>query len=229
MALDGRQVGRCVAGADGGYAVTAPGEGSYVLVASAGGRRPQARTVVVGAQPVAYDLLLDGTSGLAGVVRAADGGAPVAGAAVIVTDVRGEVLAKQRTDGTGEFAFTGLVPGTVTLAISSPGHRPLALPAEIPATGVTRVEAELRSGAQVHGTVRGAGGPLGDARVTLVDAVGNVVASTTTGDDGAYAFSDLDGGQYTLIAAGYPPRAAGVTVRGAGVEGHDIELAHPAA
>jgi MFS family permease len=229
VSLGGRQLGRAVARDDGGYAVDAPGEGTYVLVASAHGRRPQAATVVVGAHPVSYDLLLGGTAGLAGVVRAADGGAPVAGAVVVVTDVRGEVLATVRTDGLGEFTLTGLVPGTVTLALSSAKHRPLALPVEIDGTGVTRVEAELRPGAQVRGTVRAAGGPLGDARVTLLDAAGNVVATATSGDDGAYAFSDLDGGPYTVIAAGYPPRAAGVTVAGADVENHDIELAHPGA
>jgi hypothetical protein len=229
VSLGGRQLGRTVAAEDGGYAVDAPGEGTYVLVASAGGRRPTATTVVVGAHPVSHDLLLTGTSRLAGVVRAADSGAPVAGAVVIVTDVRGEVLATERTDGLGEFSLTGLVPGTVTVAVSAPKHRPLALPVEIDGSQVTRVEAELRPGARVRGTIRGAGGPLGDARVTLVDAAGNVVATTTTGDDGAYAFSDLDGGQYTVIASGYPPRAAGVTVNGDGADDHDIELAHPGA
>ncbi len=107
------------------------------------------------------------------------------------------------------------------------GIWPLALPVEISGTGVTRVAADPRSGARVRGTVRGAGGPLGDARVALVDAAGDVVATTTTGDDGAYTFSDLDGGRYMLIAAGHPPRAAGVTLPGADVEGHDMELAHP--
>lgn len=53
----------------------------------------------------------------------------------------------------------------------------------------------------MRGTVPGAGRPLGDARVTLLDAAGDVVATTTTGYDGAYAFSDLDGGPFTLIAA----------------------------
>jgi hypothetical protein len=62
--------------------------------------------------------------------------------------------------------------------------------------------------------------------VTLVDAAGNVVTTTTTDLDGAYAFSDLDGGAYTVIATGYPPRAATVTVSGSGVDDHDIELAH---
>jgi hypothetical protein len=62
--------------------------------------------------------------------------------------------------------------------------------------------------------------------VTLVDAAGNVVATTTTDLDGAYAFPDLDGSAYTVIATGYPPRAATVTVSGSGVDDHDIELAH---
>ncbi|MFI6033376.1 MFS transporter [Streptomyces sp. NPDC051315] len=223
----GRQLGRSVAGSDGSYAVETPGQGTYVLIASADGHQPQATTVVVGAEPVTYDVLLTGSSGLAGVVRSAESGVPVAGAVVIVTDVRGDVLTTVRTDGSGEFAVGDLVPGAVTLAVSSPKHRPLARSVEIGATGITRVDVELRPGAQVRGTVRGAGAPLGDARVTLVDAAGNVVASTTTGSDGAYAFSDLDGGQYTVIATGYPPRAEGVSVSG-DIDGHDIELAHAA-
>ncbi len=86
---------------------------------------------------------------------------------------------------------------------------------------------ELASGAHVQGVVRAPHGPLGDARVTLVDAAGNVVGSATTGADGAYAFADLDGGEYTVIATGYPPVATALTVTGDGADGHDIELAHP--
>ena len=49
--------------------------------------------MVVGDEPLAFDILLSGTSGLAGTVRTADGGSPVEGAMVVVTDVRGDVLA----------------------------------------------------------------------------------------------------------------------------------------
>ncbi|KOU58527.1 transporter [Streptomyces sp. MMG1533] len=227
ISLGGRQLGRSVSRSDGSYGVDAPGAGSYVLIASADGYQPQASTIVVaGDAPVPYDILLSGTSGLAGVVLSADSGAPVAEAVVIVTDVRGDVLATGRTDALGEFTITDLVPGTVTLAVNSPKHRPLALPVEIGGTGITRIEVELRPGAQVRGTVRGAGAPLSDALVTLVDAAGNVVATATTGHDGAYAFSDLDSGAYTVIATGYAPRAASVTVSGGGVDDHDIELVH---
>jgi hypothetical protein len=234
ISLGGRQLGRAVAQGDGSYTVDAPGAGSYVLIASADGYQPQASTVVVGengeygGSGVAYDILLSGTSGLSGVVKAAETKAPVVGAMVIVTDVRGDVLATGLSGQDGEFTFAELVPGAVTVAVNAAGHRPLALPVEVGGTGVTRVDVELNSGSQVQGTVRAAGGrSLDDARVTLVDAAGNVVATSTTGDDGAYAFTDLDGGEYTVIATGYPPVATHLTVNGSGVDGHDIELAHP--
>ncbi|CAL9492406.1 hypothetical protein SUDANB1_03255 [Streptomyces sp. enrichment culture] len=162
----------------------APGTGSYVLIAASAGHQPQASTIVVTGEPLAYDVLLTGTRCLAGVVRSADGGTPVADAVVIMTDVRGEVRATERTDVLGEFTVTRLVPGPVTFAASSPKHRPLAQVVEIGGAGTTRVELELRPGARVRGTVCGGGAPLSDALVTLVDAAGNVVATTRTGVDG---------------------------------------------
>ncbi|MFF5571082.1 MFS transporter [Streptomyces luteogriseus] len=227
ISLAGRQLGRSVAQADGSYAVDAPGSGSYVLIASADGFQPQASTVVVNGEPVAYDILLSGTSGLTGLVRAAESGQPVKDAMVIVTDVRGDLLANGTTGEQGEFSFAELVPGAVTVAVNAAGYRPRALPVEVGGTGVTRVEIDLDAGARVQGVVHAPHGPLADARVTLVDQAGNVVGSATTGTDGAYAFTDLDGGEYTVIATGYPPVATALTVTGAGTDAHDIELAHP--
>ncbi|MGW0139508.1 MFS transporter [Streptomyces calvus] len=227
ISLAGRQLGRSVAQSDGSYAVDAPGTGSYVLIAAADGHQPQASTVVVNGEPVAYDILLSGTSGLSGTVRAVGSGLPVKDAMVIVTDVRGDLLATGTTGEAGEFTFAELVPGAVTVAVNAAGYRPRALPVEVGGTGVTRVEVELETGAQVQGVVRAPHGPLADARVTLVDAAGNVVGTATTGADGAYAFTDLDGGEYTVIATGYPPVATALTVTGGGVDDHDIALAHP--
>ncbi|WKX71673.1 MFS transporter [Streptomyces sp. XD-27] len=229
ISLSGRQLGRSVAHADGSYALDAPGPGSYVLVAAADGHQPQASTVVVGGEPLAYDLALTGTSGLAGTVRADADGQPVAAAVVIVTDVRGEVLATGTTGEGGEFAFDELVAGSYTVAVNAPGFRPAALPVEVAAQGVTRIGVALRPGARVRGTIRAGAErrPLADARVTLVDATGNVVATATTGEDGAYAFTDLDAGDYTVVASGYPPVADTLAVTGDGVDGHDVDLAHP--
>ncbi|WP_459752159.1 MFS transporter [Streptomyces sennicomposti] len=227
ISLAGRQLGRSVAQADGSYAIDAPGAGSYVLIASADGFQPQASTVVVNDEPVAFDILLSGTSGLTGQVRSAETGLPVKDAMVIVTDVRGDLLATGTTGEQGEFSFAELVPGAVTVAVNAAGHRPRALPVEVGGAGVTRVEIDLDAGAQLQGVVRAPHGPLADARVTLVDAAGNVIATATTGPDGAYAFTDLGSGEYTVIATGYPPVATALTVTGHGVDGHDIHLAHP--
>ncbi|MFE7121883.1 MFS transporter, partial [Streptomyces sp. NPDC057654] len=229
ISLSGSQLGRAVAQGDGAYALYAPGSGSYVLIAAADGHQPQASTVVVGDEPLGYDILLSGTSGLAGLVRAAVTGAPVDAAMVVVTDVRGEVLATGKTGPQGDFTFDELAPGTFTIAVNAPGYRPAALPVEVGHQGVTRMEIELQAGARVQGTVRAGADrrPMPDARVTLIDAAGNVVATATTGEDGAYAFTDLDAGDYTVIASGYPPVAGALNVAGHGVDGYDVELAHP--
>ncbi|MEU1484982.1 MFS transporter [Streptomyces sp. NPDC005752] len=229
ISLGGRQLGRSVAQAEGGYVLDAPGAGSYVLIASADGFQPQASTVVVGDEPLSFDILLAGTSGLSGTVRTAEGSTPVRGAMVVVTDVRGDVLATGVSGDAGDFTFGELIPGSVTVAVTAAGFRPLALPVEVGGQGVTRVDVALRSGALVKGVVRAGSGraALNDARVTLIDAAGNVVATSTTGEDGVYAFTDLDAGEYSVIATGYPPVAGSLTVSGGGVDGHDIELAHP--
>ncbi|MFG2407175.1 DHA2 family efflux MFS transporter permease subunit [Streptomyces brevispora] len=229
ISLDGRQLGISVSQADGSYGLGAPGAGSYVLIASADGFQPQASTVVVSEEALTYDILLSGTSGLAGTVLADEDGTPVADAMVIVTDVRGDVLATGKSGETGDFTFGELVPGAVTVAVNAVGFRPMALPVEVGGQGVTRVDAALQAGALVQGVVRAGTGlrPLPDARVTLIDAAGNVIAGSTTGEDGAYAFTDLDAGEYSVVATGYPPVAGTLTVAGRGVDGHDIELVHP--
>ncbi|MGW4320356.1 MFS transporter, partial [Streptomyces sp. NPDC004684] len=119
ISLAGRQLGRSVAQADGAYTIDAPGAGSYVLIASADGFQPQASTVVVNDEPVAFDILLSGTSGLTGIVRSAQSGLPVKDAMVIVTDVRGDLLATGTTGEGGEFSFAELVPGAVTVAVNA--------------------------------------------------------------------------------------------------------------
>lgn len=231
ISLQGRQLSRAVAGYDGGYALSAPGPGSYVLITAADGHQPQAATVLVGDgdAPVDFDVVLSGTSGLAGSVRSAEHGQPVAGAMVVVTDVRGEVLATGRTDESGAFAFADLPAGSFTIAINSDDYQPAALPVEVAGQGITRVDAELRSGARLQGTVRAGAHrqPLAEARVTLMDAAGTVIGTATTGDDGSYAFTDLAPGDYTLIAGGYPPVATSLDAAGGEGGGYDVELSHP--
>ncbi|WP_432929129.1 MFS transporter [Microbispora sp. CA-135349] len=222
----GHQLGRTVTRDDGGYALQTPGSGTYVLIASAGDRDPQVATLVVGDQPVDFDMVLAASGRLVGTVRGVDG-TPVAEAVVVVTDVRGEVVATSATDAEGGFTFSGIVAGTYTLTVSGAAYRPAAVPVEVLGTGQTRHDVVLLPGARVRGTVRVKDGvPLADARVTLLDAAGNVVGVVTTGEDGEYAFTDLTGGQYTIVASGYAPVASTLNLGGQGDEPHDMWLGH---
>ncbi|MFD9814152.1 MFS transporter [Streptomyces sp. NPDC059080] len=227
--VGGRQLGRTATGDDGRYVLAVPGAGTYVLIGSAGARQPQAATVVVTDEPVRFDLALGGTAGLSGEVVADLDSAPLPGALVVATDVRGEVVASGIAGADGGFAFGELAQGGYTLAVSAEGHRPAALPVEVTPGGRNRYEIRLSPGARIRGTVRSTHhGPLGDARVTLLDPAGNVVGTATTGGDGAYAFTDLDQGTYTVIASGYPPVAAPLRVDTDGRTELDIDLGHDA-
>jgi EmrB/QacA subfamily drug resistance transporter len=225
--LDGHQIGRTTTQVDGRYVLPAPDRGTYVLLAGAGKRAPQAATLVVGDQPIDFDLTLTGSAGLAGAVRDV-GGEPVRDARVVVTDVQGEVVATGTTDAGGAYAFPQVAPGPYTLAVSATAHRPTAVPVEV-GDEQTRQDVELLPSARIRGVVRAEGrGPLPDARVVLIDAAGNVVSATTTGPDGGYAFTDLTGGPYTVTASGYPPAASAVTLNGHDEDAFDMWLSHPA-
>ncbi|MEU3713405.1 MFS transporter [Streptomyces catenulae] len=225
--VGGRQLGRTATGDDGRYALAAPGAGTYVLIGSAGARQPQAATVVVADEPVRFDMALGGAAGLSGEVVADLDSAPLPGALVVATDVRGEVVASGVAGADGGFAFGELAQGGYTLAVSAEGHRPAALPVEVASGGRNHYEVRLTPGARIRGTVRSAHhGPLGDARVTLLDPAGNVVGTATTGGDGAYVFTDLDQGTYTVIASGYPPVATPLRVDTDGHTELDIDLGH---
>ncbi|GHJ39764.1 MFS transporter [Streptomyces sp. TS71-3] len=225
----GRQLGRADARADGGYTLPVPGTGSYVLIAAADGCKPQASTVTVGQEPVSHDVLLSASGGLAGVVTSAPDGLPVEGAMVVVTDIPGNVLASGKTDAAGGFTLGELPVGEYTVAVHASGCRPTARLAEVGGTGTTRLDIVLQAGAQLQGAVRAGADhrPLADARLTLLDAAGNVVGTATSDSEGVYAFTDLDAGGYSLIASGYPPVATTVRVEGRGADGLDLELSHP--
>jgi hypothetical protein len=222
----GQQIGRGASGEDGRYALSTPGSGSYVLIAAAGGHQPQAVSVTVGERPVELDVVLGGAGRLAGSVLTADG-TPVRDATVTLTNVHGEVVATTRSGREGGYVITELVAGEYTLAASAPAFRPAALPVTVQAARETHQDVELAGGAVLRGTVRAGGGrPVEDARVTLLDAAGNVVDTLTTGADGTFRFVDLSSGEYTVIAAGYPPVATVLQVAGGGRTERDLQLGH---
>ncbi|MFC0434378.1 collagen binding domain-containing protein [Kutzneria buriramensis] len=220
----GRQVGRTSSEVDGTYHFNVAASGGHVLIVTAPGHQPQAVTVMVEPNGARVDVTLAGTSGLSGLVHSA-GGAPVPSAAVTIADGRGEVVASRVTGADGCYSFDELVAGSYTLAVSAATLRPVAMTVTIPATGRITQDVELAGGARVRGVVRTNGsGRAVEARVTLVDAEGVVIAATATESDGSYVFEDVPEGEYTIIATGYPPAASALRVAGGNQRRHDIEL-----
>jgi uncharacterized surface anchored protein len=229
--MSGRQAARACTDARGRWVFAAPGPGSYVLIAAAQGHQPQAVALAVAGRPVELDVLLGGTGRLGGRVCSSDG-VPVSDAAVILTDPRGEVAASTRTGRDGEYAFADLLPGEYTLAVSAGAFRPAALSVGVGvgggAAGGARQDVVLTGSGTLRGTVRTAGGrPVPEARVTLLDASGEVVAAVVTGDDGRFRFTDLEPGDYTAIAAGYSPVATALRIED-GRNERDLALSHDA-
>jgi hypothetical protein len=224
--VTGQQTGRDTGGQDGRYALATPGPGSYVLIVAAGGHRPRAVSVTVAERPVELEIVLGGAGRLAGTVLTEDG-TPVPDAAVTLSDAQGEVVAGTRSGREGGYVLTDLVAGEYTLAVSAPAFRPAALPVGVQASRETRQDIALAGGAMLRGTVRASGGrPVEDARVTLLDAAGNVVHTLVTGPEGTFRFADLSSGEYTVMASGYPPVATVLHVADGGRTERDLRLGH---
>ncbi|WP_308706092.1 MSCRAMM family protein [Nocardia nova] len=226
ISMSGRQIGRSLTDAEGYFELTAPEPGSYVLIASIDGRRPDASTVQLAHHPVPCDVVLTAMAGLTGTVARGDDGTAISGARVSALDARGEVLASAATADDGAFGLAELPEGDVTIAVSANGFHPAALPVRAGGSETPRLDVTLRPCARLHGVVRGRDGrPLPDALVTLTDWDGNVVDTMVTGPDGAYTFADLHDGTYTVVASGYAPVHTPVVV-GAESEELNVQLGH---
>jgi EmrB/QacA subfamily drug resistance transporter len=222
--VSGRQVDRSRSGADGDYRLHPSTGGTYLLIAAAPQLAPNASMVAMADSPVHRDVVLAGGSVLCGHVRGADG-EPLADALVTLTDVHGEVVGSHVTGPGGRFEVAELLAGTYTLAGQAPGHQPVAVTIVL-GDGPLEQDLELVGGARVSGVVRADSDqrPLAEATVSLLDESGNVLATTCTGEKGEFAFEDLLAGDYTLIASGFGPVAAGLRIAAGDDVAHDMTL-----
>jgi EmrB/QacA subfamily drug resistance transporter len=223
----GRQTGRATSGPDGGYQITIPEPGAYTLIAMARGHQPHASAVRLGSHPAEADVMLSGASRLTGAVRSARDASPLPDVALTLADGHGEVVATATSDEAGQYGFEDLVAGVYTLAVSAQAWQPTALTVDIPDGEQTVRDVELRAGARVEGAAHNAAGTsVPDAKVTLLDAEGNVNAIATSGPDGSYSFENVAEGEYTVIAAGYPPSASRLRIEAGASHTHDVILGH---
>jgi EmrB/QacA subfamily drug resistance transporter len=223
----GRQVARGIGNPDGSYRIGTPGDGTYVLIVSAPGHQPQASSVLIDRRPAKVDITLTGSGGLTGVVWTAGKTAPLANATVTLTDDRGEVTGAFITQADGVYTFHGVGAGNYTLVISGQLYRPIAVTLTVPDSGVLHHDVELTGTVLLAGVAMSEDDKIvPDARITILDAEGNVAAVARTDAEGRYVISDLPEGDYTVVASGYPPATSQVSLAGGTEASHDVRLGY---
>ncbi|MET0693391.1 MAG: MFS transporter [Propionibacteriaceae bacterium] len=230
----GQQVARTVSDNEGHYRLPLQHGGSLLLIVAATGLAPTAILVAVTDQPLVRDITLVGRSAITGRVLKNDPESErslgVADALITLTDAHGQVIGSTRSGADGGYSFEGLVAGSYVLTAQGSDPRPLARGVEVSESGAVACDLTLAGGGRLTGTVIAAsdGHGVREAAVTLIDAQGQVVATTTTGESGDYLFDNLDASRYTLIAAGYAPVALEVVVDEDAVSSLQVELGSPA-
>jgi hypothetical protein len=222
--MAGRKIGSAYTGPDGEYRLNVTNGGTYLIIGSAQGHEPIASLVALGDETVRHDMTVAGLGGLIGTVRIAGTDAPVTGATITVTDVQGEVVGTARTGAEGGFSFISLPEGMYTLVVSAPSHQPTAAAVTIRQGTQARQDLMLAARGALRGEVWTDDRPYENARVTLMNEEGKIVATAMSDAGGAFAFDDLALGNYTLVAAGHGPAAVPVQIKDGQAVDADVTL-----
>jgi hypothetical protein len=222
---------------DGGFAVTGLPPGRYALTAR-GDHQVSTPPIEVSARvgEPTEDLVLrmSATASVRGKVVA--GGAPVAGAEVVLTglDPDDPRFASAVSQADGGFVVDGVLPGPQSIAVLD--HDVVAPDRVVAAAPETSVTIEVRRRGGMRGRVVRGGGGVEGARVTArpttgVDAVGwqrfRNQRSAVSGKDGAFELTGLVASSYSVSAetdTAFTRDVAVEVAAGQLVEGVTIEL-----
>ncbi|WP_169907692.1 carboxypeptidase regulatory-like domain-containing protein [Priestia abyssalis] len=199
---------------NGQYLVNQLAPGSYTLIISAGNFQTAAvsEMVVSGQTSTANVSLSPSPGSITGPVLNSQGGTPIPGAAVNVVNSQGALITTVLTSEDGTFVVNGLPPDQYTLTIFADNFQNGTVGAFVQSNVTTPVTVSLvPQPGQITGTVN----PVVTGTVArLLDNNGRFIDSAVTNPDGAFQFSNLAPGSYTVSATapGFGTTNAGVTV-----------------
>jgi hypothetical protein len=151
-------------------------------------------------------------------------GSVVGGATVTLLDDRGGDVAAGAADAEGRGEVVAPSPGGYVLVSTAAGHQPGAVAITVDGAE-TETDVLIARSASVSGSVHGEDGPIGGARVTLVQD-GEAVDAADTAPDGTYRIGDIGAGEYGLSVAapGCEPVATLLDVAEEADVRHDVRL-----
>ncbi len=197
----------------GAYSLAGVVDGSYLLTPSKPGYTFSPTTItatVAGANLTAQDFTATAiTYTVSGTITGATG---------VSVALSGAATGSATTDGAGHYAFAGLVGGSYTVTPSKAGHTFAPANRSVTVAGADLAGQDFvatpTAGYTISGTVSG----LWVRGVTIALA-GSRAATTTTDSTGAYAFTGLLDGTFTVTALldgyAYAPAGPSVTLGGA--------------
>jgi len=160
------------------------------------------------------------------IVEAA-GSPGVSGARVTAQDSNATIVATTTTDANGNWSLAGIAAGSVLqFAMSAAGYVATTVAAQTVSSALTVESVPLARASASSGGVNGkardasTNSVIAGAAVELREGVGNVTGLaaqvTTTAADGAYAFTGIAAGTYTIVmrGAGYAQTSRTIAITG---------------
>ncbi|MFF2481384.1 carboxypeptidase regulatory-like domain-containing protein [Paenibacillus sp. NPDC058071] len=145
-------------------------------------------------------------SAVQGVISASSGGGAIPGAAVIVTNLLGAVVAKTNTNAAGQYTITGITPGNYRISFSADGFQQFDQGIKLSAAQTLDLNISLLSNpGAVTGIVTSTSGtPIAGALVEVLNSRSNLLISTTTDASGSYLLNNLPPDQNDRLRVSEP-------------------------
>jgi carboxypeptidase family protein len=203
----GDEVARSSADDNGNFEVRGLPGGAYTILAISLPYRPNAALIAGSAGQTSVDLILQGRGTVTGRLATSASGSPLAGTEVrLVQQENDSVSMNTSSDDSGRFRFDEVPEGPWSIGAQCPGHRSARMELDVTAGSEIDRELILTPFGHLRGQVVLANSiPVAGVRLSLVNSEGQLVAATTTDDNGSYHFADLEPASYVVVCLTVDP------------------------